>query len=224
MAVTVVQLPDSIAIEHVDALSLEADADFWRIYDESFPASERDSRTVVLATAAEGAGFALRIRRHQTTIGLLVAHMLRNPAVIFIVYLAVDPQWRAHRLGSTLLEAAETLGSRLFEAEGQTGQGMVWEIDDPSDAVDADERVIRLRRRRFFERAGGHALDVPYLQPPIDGHSIVPMQLMHKSSDAATIPPPGARKLVRAIYDQKYRAMNGIPGSALAELLRRSGN
>jgi GNAT superfamily N-acetyltransferase len=223
---TLVTLPNGITIEDADPPSIEADAGFWRIYRESFPASERDPRPVVKATADPRIGFALRARSGGATIGLLVAHKLRNPAVVFLVYLAVDAQWRSHRLGSALLATAETFGADQFGADGETMQGMVWEIDDPADAdvVDGDERTIRLRRRRFFERAGGRALDLPYLQPPIDGHSLVPMQLMYKPRPGARTPDgTQAQAIVRAIYREKYGPMNGIPDDTLGDLLRRSG-
>ncbi|HEX5071124.1 MAG TPA: GNAT family N-acetyltransferase [Vicinamibacterales bacterium] len=218
--VRLARLPDRIDIEQVDALSLEWDADFWRIYNDAFPASERDPRAVVLATAAAGTGFVLRARRDDTTIGLLVANVLRDPAVIFVVYLAVDPHWRSQRVGSALLASAETFGTRHIVAAGGAMQGLVWEIDDPARADDEAERAIRLRRRRFFERAGGQALDVPYLQPPIDGHSVVAMQLMHKPGAGGRMT-TAASRLVQAIYDQKYGALNGIPRDTLDGLRRR---
>jgi GNAT superfamily N-acetyltransferase len=213
-------LPNGMDIERVGARSLDSDADFWRIYEESFPASERDSRDVVSATA-DGPGFVLRARHGNTTTGLLVAHLLRQPSVVFVVYLAVDSRWRSQRLGSALLAAAETFGARRFEAARGIMQGMVWEIDDPAADVPNEERTIRDRRRTFFERVGGQMLDVDYLQPPIDGQTVVPMRLMQKPRDGAGRVSP--RELIRAIYDQKYGDMNGISRETLEQLLQRHG-
>ena len=63
-------------------------------------------------------------------------------------------------------------------------------------------------------------LDVDYLQPPIDGQTVVPMRLMQKPRDGAGRVSP--RELIRAIYDQKYRDMNGISRETLEQLLQRT--
>ena len=154
------------------------------------------------------------------TIGLAVGHVLRAAASTFLVYLAVDPDRRSKGVGRALFEETVRTGAAELEARGSTPRGTVWEIDDPSESADPTELAIRLRRRKFFENLSGRALATRYVQPPIDGRTEVPMQLMFRPSAGDSV--PTAREtaaLVRAIYFEKYRAMNGIPEGILERLL-----
>jgi hypothetical protein len=66
-------------------------------------------------------------------------------------------------------------------------------------------------------------LPAPYLQPPVDGSTILPMQLMFRPAHGAS--PPDAetvRAMIRAMYAEKYHAMNGIPIEVLSALTERS--
>jgi len=94
-------------------------------------------------------------------------------------------------------------------ARSRDALGMIWEIDG--------------RRPGFHERCGGLALPQPYLQPPVDGSTLLPMQLMFRPSHGAS--PPDAetvRAMIRAMYAEKYHAMNGIPIEVLSALSERS--
>ncbi|HET9385613.1 MAG TPA: GNAT family N-acetyltransferase [Gemmatimonadales bacterium] len=207
-------------IERVSAQGLRSDTAWWRLYDASFPAAERDPAPVVLATAEPGVGFVLRASADGHTIGLAVAHLLRAAASTFVVYLAVDPDRRSLGVGRTLFEETVRRGAAELQAGGFTPAGAVWEIDDPSESVDPAELAIRLRRRTFFENLGGRALARRYIQPPIDGRTEVPMQLMFRPSTGASLPTaPETADVVRAIYFEKYHGMNGIPVGILERLL-----
>jgi GNAT superfamily N-acetyltransferase len=220
MSVTVLTLPDSVFVESVDAHALREDEAFWQLYEQAFPATEREPRDVIVATVEREAGFALRARTAGETIGMAFAHLLRDPPAIFLVYLAVDPNRRSRHLGTAILSAVDRFGTERLGAVGLESHGMVWEIDDPGSTTDPGELNIRVRRRAFFERAGGRPLDVPYVQPPVDGVTPVPMQLMYRPGEKSRVPDrAGAVALVRAIYFEKYGAMNGIPGPVLDRLL-----
>jgi GNAT superfamily N-acetyltransferase len=207
-------------VERVSAQSLRNDTAWWRLYDASFPAAERDPHSVVLATAEPGVGFVLRASVDGQTIGLAVGHLLRAAASTFLVYLAVDTARRSNGVGRTLFEETARTGTAELSAAGLTQAGTVWEIDDPAQPVDAAEVAIRMRRRTFFENLGGRVLAARYVQPPIDGRTEVPMQLMFRPN-AGDSPSPAleAAALVRAIYFEKYHAMNGIPAPILERLL-----
>jgi GNAT superfamily N-acetyltransferase len=211
---------EKATIERVSAQSLRSDTAWWRLYDASFPASERDPAPVVLATAEPGVGFVVRASADGNTIGLAVAHLLRAAASTFLVYLAVDPDRRSQGVGRILFEETVRTGAAELQARGSTPEGAVWEIDDPSEPVDPAELAIRLRRRTFFENLGGRALATRYVQPPIDGRTEVPMQLMFWPGAGVSLPTaPETAHLVRAIYFEKYHDMNGIPGGILERLL-----
>ena len=220
MSVTVLTLPDGIVVESVDARALREDEVFWRLYERSFPTTEREPRDVILATVERDAGFALRACAADETIGMAVAHLLREPPAIFLVYLAVDPDRRSRHLGTAIFSAVDRFGTERLSAVGLESSGMVWEMDDPGSTTDSAELNTRVRRRAFFERAGGRPLDVPYVQPPVDGVTLVPMQLMYRPGEKGGVPDrAGAVALIRAIYSEKYAALNGVPGPVLDRLL-----
>jgi hypothetical protein len=153
-------------------------------------------------------------------VGFSVAHLLESAATTFLVYLAVDPDWRSKQVGRALFEATDRTGAKRFQAVRRRAAGMVWEIDDPTESDEPGERAIRLRRRTFFEMLGGRVLATLYIQPPIDGRTEVPMQLMFRPATACALPAAADRfALVRAIYFEKYQPMNQISASTLDRLL-----
>ena len=167
----------------------------------------------------EGVGLALRASDEGgTTIGLATTHLLKQPAAVFLVYLAVDAHHRGRGLGRQLLEHAwsESL------ARSRDALGMIWEVD-AAPPPGAEPTPEYRRRIGFYERCGAALLPAPYLQPPVDGSTILPLQLMFRPAHGAS--PPDAetvRAMIRAMYAEKYHAMNGIPADLLSSLLERS--
>jgi GNAT superfamily N-acetyltransferase len=192
------------------AEELEADGAWWEIYDEAFPASEREPRGVVSGSVARGVAVAARLRDRGRTCGLGSAHLLRDPPSVFLVYLAVEAQRRGHGLGVRLLEHVwQTAAARMAEPP----LGMVWEVDLPALATQPAEVERRARRIGFFRRCGGVLLARPYAQPPLSpGAAPVPMGLMVRGA-------LDIERAVRAIYFEKYGAQNGISAELLESLL-----
>jgi len=218
---------EEIAIDGATADELRRDESFWMLYRDTFESREREPEDVILRSLIAGGGIVLRARVSGRTVGLATGQVLHAPAATFLVYLAVHPDWRSKRLGRALFDAADEAGSARLRAAGATPRGTVWEIDDPDADVDPGERQRRLKRLRFFERLGGRRLDVSYVQPPVDGHSLVPMRLMFRSAAGHAIAPADAADaitredavaLARAIYLEKYHEINGIPMDTLAPL------
>ena len=186
---------------------LAGDAAFWEIYAGAFPPSERDPREVIAATA--GAGWVARTRSGGRTVAMASLQFLRAVPVGFLVYLAVAPGLKGQGLGGALLE---WLRERAAGAEG-----LVWEVDRV-EAAEGDERLKRARRIRFFEAHGARRLAGPYLQPALDGRTVVPMDLLRL--DGPEVSPEGfARAVTRAIYLEKYGALNGVDTGHLEDLL-----
>lgn len=206
-------------VECLDAESLRVDDSWWRIYQGAFPSHEREPPAVILDSVTRGVGMALRVRRQEATLGLATTHLLRQPAAVFLCYLAAAPGERSRGIGGDLLERAWESGADRLRAQGSQPLGLIWEIDPPdSGAVDVH---ARLRRVAFFERHGGHILEAPYLQPPVDGIAPVPMRLMFRPAPGGGLPSPDEVKaLMRAIYFEKYGATNGIDQSLLEGLFQ----
>jgi len=85
---------------------LSADLAWWRIYEDSFPPSEREPAGVILDSVRRGVGLAIRARFQDSTIGLATTHLLRQPPAVFLVYLAIDRAHRDRGLGGALLDHA----------------------------------------------------------------------------------------------------------------------
>ena len=198
---------------------LASDAAFWQLYDSSFPSTEREPSDVILSTVQTGAGFVVRARVAGITIGLACAHMLRRPPALFLVYLAVAPEWRSHGVGSSLFEQTWTTGAARYVEAGLTPWGCIFEVDTPEAA---SNQMEQRRRIAFFERLGSCLLPQRYLQPPVDRIAPVAMHLMFRPAPGISLPDSGAvSQMIRAIYFEKYHAANGIPREALDDLLRQ---
>lgn len=208
---------------------LEGDDHWWEIYRDSFPANEREPASAILDALRRQTGIAFRACIGRVTAGIATTHLLLNPPAVFLVYLAIDQARRGAGLGGALLEYAWTVSRARLRERGLNPFGMIWEVDSPDLVDDPDEETSRERRISFFRRHGGVPVQQPYVQPPVDGKDPVPMQLMLRPREQA---PDGAapdqtpdqtmtNALVRAMYFEKYGAVNGIPASILTNLLSR---
>lgn len=211
-----------VQFESVSADDLVSDTAWWRIYEESFPESERESDAVILHSLRVGVGFAFRAREAGATVGLATIHLLRRPAAVFLVYLAAGSAQRGRGIGSGLFDYARQFGARRLNDEGHGPAGVVWEVDRP-DLADGRQEGERCKRRiAFFGKSGGVVLPLPYAQPPL-GQKPVKMHLMFRPAAGAPLPAPEEQAaFARAIYFEKYGAINGIAPILLEQLLLES--
>jgi len=208
------------AIETVSLDDLCADKDWWRIYDYSFPATEREPPNVIVESLRRGVGIALRARREGVTFGLATIHILNKPPAVFLVYLAVAQGDRSQGTGGELLRSAWESGADYLSRRGSKALGLIWEVDSPE--LDASDSEARRRRVAFFQRHGGQMLARRYLQPPVNGTTAIPMSLMFTPAEDEALPTPEVvESLVRAMYFEKYAAINGIDTAVLEDLLSR---
>ena len=214
---------NSLTFDSCSADALAADESLWHLYDSSFPSDEREPRSVILDSVSKGVGLAVRARTSIRTIGLATAHLLREPPVLFLVYLAVASEFRSRHIGATLFEKVWATGNERYSEWGLVPKGMVWEVAIPEGA--SGQRDFKERRRRidFFARLGARVLPRPYVQPPVDGIASVLMRLMFWPATGGSSPDGSqVSALIRAIYFEKYHAINGIPRVVLENLLRES--
>jgi GNAT superfamily N-acetyltransferase len=198
----------------LSAEELLADEQWWAIYDEAFPANERESSDVILRSLREQVGMAFGVREGGKTIALATTHLLQNPAAVFLVYLATAKGLRGRGIGGQLLEFAwKESAARVNSTQ------LILEVD-AQEIASGPEKEIRERRVGFFGRHGLKLMSYPYKQPPVDGIAPVVMSLMVRTAEGQSEPDPEMlASLVRAIYFEKYQAMNGIPSGILQTLL-----
>jgi GNAT superfamily N-acetyltransferase len=202
-----------VQLDTPDRAQLARDADWWRLYDQTFPATSREPAEVILRSLDADVGVALRARAADQTIGLATLHVLRDPPAVFLVYLAIDPAHRSTGVGGQLFERAWQEGVARSRRPPTT---MIWEVEAPSP----EHANACNRRLNFFQRHGGQVLPSAYVQPPVDGVNPVPMLLMCRPAPGIAMPTPSeTERLVRALYFEKYGAINRIPTPVLESLL-----
>jgi GNAT superfamily N-acetyltransferase len=148
--------------------------DFARIYEESLPAGEREPTDQVVAAIARGDMVCFAAMDGEHLRGLSVLRMLRGPAegIHFLVYLAVDKDYRSGGAGAKLLAACiEQLRPK---------HGVVLEVEDSRDthATNIDQRKARVA---FYQRNGGAIVQgAPNYRVPDSAHvdQTLTMQLM----------------------------------------------
>jgi GNAT superfamily N-acetyltransferase len=203
----------------LNADSLRADRDWWRIYHEVFPANEREPNIIIVQSITMGGGLALRASIENRTAAIATIQLLRSVPAVFLIYLGVDPAAQGQGLGAALFEYAWQAGNAQLAQAGLDGLGYIWEVDSII-AGDEPEARKRARRIEFFQRQGGQLLASQYWQPPVDGVNTVPMSLMFRPAGALVINEQFVETLVRAIYLEKYRDVNGIDEVLLMKLLQ----
>ena len=199
---------------------LARDRAWWEVYEEAFPADEREPPEVILESIRKGVGLAFRARQDNRTIGLATTHLLSHPPAVFLVYMAMGREYRGLGYGGALFEYVFAESTQSLSRRGQPAQGMVWEVAPRTPATEPEQKMVRERRIAFFRRHGGVVLSRPYSQPPVDGVAAVPMELMYRDACGASVPDAGATEaLVHALYFEKYSAINRISTETLQRLL-----
>jgi hypothetical protein len=212
-------MDDKLIFTSLAATDLVRDSSWWEIYNDSFPSSEREPPQVIVNSLETGAGMAASARLNDETIAIATTHLLKNPPAIFLVYLATTKKLRGRGCGGELLEYAWQTGHQRLSDNGYNATGLVAEVDAPDESDDAEEKHFRERRIAFFARHGVELLQRSYVQPAVDGITTVPMRLIFRPAEGYA-PPDSAftDSLVRAIYFEKYHAVNGVAKESLISL------
>jgi GNAT superfamily N-acetyltransferase len=178
-----------------DGLAAAERASLIGIYEDSFPAAERNP---VSRFGRVPLRFWLALDDRQDVLGFCAVGHLSECA--YLQYIAVAAPWRNRGIGAGLLNV---LAADLATAGYR---GIVLEIDDPAHAED---REIAERRRAFYARWG--AQPVPdltgYVIPDrVDPDTDVPMLLLwrhvRRTGTADADPPTGDR--LRSLIEQLY--------------------
>ena len=213
-------MESEVVYDSPGSAELERDDSFAALYAASFPAVEQEPIDIITRSLTAGVGVVLRARTQGRTVGFATAHLVQEPPLAFMVYLAVAPEMRCHGIGSHLLENLWQACDAHSATRGVLLRAFVWEIDAPQFAATEAERARCVARHAFFRRFGGEVWLDSYLQPPLRGGDPVPMLLLGRVSAGDT--PPTAEAVVRGIYFEKYGRLNGLDGALLERLVARS--
>jgi GNAT superfamily N-acetyltransferase len=193
-------LPETARLED---LPPDAQARVRGIYEEAFPARQRDPFEQIVAAARSGDEIALVGLEAGQPVGLAFLSRLDAVGHLFVEYFAVARELRGGGRGGRLWQA---LREELARCE--PGLPIVLEVEDPGeDGIDAGEADQRARRVRFWERAGARLLAVEgYVIPDVGGDGIEPMRLMWVPGDGDGEVPRDERllALILALYEAGY--------------------
>jgi len=213
-------MDDELVFISLTAADLLRDRSWWEIYEEAFPLTELEPPHVIVNSLEMDVGLAVAVRANDSTIAIATAHLLKDPPSIFLVYLATTKIFRGRGCGGELLEYTWITGHQRLSDNGYTTMGLVAEVDAPDQSIDIEDRSIRERRIAFFARHGAELLPYSYTQPPVDGVNTVPMRLVFRPAEGHGQPDSAfSEALVRAMYFEKYHAVNGIAEDSLTSLL-----
>jgi GNAT superfamily N-acetyltransferase len=172
-------------------------ARFAAIYEESFPAGERDDTSSLLASIAAGERVCDLAVDGAELLGFAVTLALEDVDVVLLEYLAVDRTLRNGGVGRRLLEH---LRAQL------SVPGMLLEVEPPEDATGADAE-LRRRRIGFYERNGAVVIEgaAGYRAPRSDAAGAYSYVLMWLGISEPA-PPQGAylADCVSAVLTQSY--------------------
>ena len=201
--------------------SLVQDKEWWALYEESFPPTERAPRAKELEMAKAQNVRILCARENGKTVGLATIHLLESFPCVFLMVLAVNPHERHHHIGTQLFEYGWTLGCEELNKKGLQPRGYVWEVEKPELAANNVELKERETRITFYKHLGAQILPCNYIMPPVDGTHTIPMHLLFRPAPGFSLPnEKDCNDLIRAMYFEKYERVNHIDKDMLLNLLK----
>ena len=201
------------------AEGLAGDASFWELYGASFASTMREPAAALMAGMTAGSVIVVAAEDDTRTVGLAAVHLLHEPAATLVLYLAVAPELRGQRIGSTLLCHALGLARKKQAELGREPRGWAAQVDLPELAPTHEERELRRRTMLFFRGQGAKPLPCSYVRPPVRGSTPSAARLLHAPDGGLPLKREEVAALLRAIYFEKYGATNGIDPRLLESLL-----
>lgn len=193
-------------------------ADVLAIYRESFPPEERITEEALLGCVGAGSGgaggFYQQTHLLAATNGVNALGMCHftgfwggeddnRSDFVYMDYIAVDKRIRGSGIGGQMYFSA--LAQAHVDAcfRGRRLRGLVYEVERPELAADEEDRTLRQRRIKFYERRGARVLDgIDFVQPSLgEGLPEVPLHLVyHPDGDRSWDP----QAICGMIYSRVY--------------------
>ncbi|HEU0316966.1 MAG TPA: GNAT family N-acetyltransferase [Solirubrobacteraceae bacterium] len=209
-------MPDAgraLATAELGDLSRAARDRVLEIYEEAFPARERDPFEAVLAASRAGGEIALVALEGDRPIGLAFLRRLEAVGCLLLEYFAVAADRRGAGVGRAFWQTAvSALGER------DAGSAIVLEVEDPNEPdIDAAQAEQRARRVRFWEQLGARMLRLEcFVVPNLGESGVGAMRLMWIGQASGAGEPSGRSllELIVAVYEEGYGL---APDHALVE-------
>ena len=197
--------------------SFSLDLHWWKIYEESFPLAERDSKEQLKFAIKKNVACIGGYRIGEEIVAIVVLYRMQKPAFAFLHFFAVAAAWRGKQLGSQLFKLIVAEAKQYVLQQSDKTLGLVWEVEDPTAAQNPKDQLMQSKRIHFYERLGGELFQSKFIQPPLNNQQAVAMQLMHNfgRSEVAEL------DIATAIYYEKYQNINDIESQQIEEFLNR---
>ena len=180
-----------------------------RLYEDSFPASERSAFEELLEreNTDDDSTFLVLLDSDDHVLALCVASGISYPAG-FLEYFAVTPDRRGSGIGSTFLN--DCVAQILVPPR----EGVVLEIERPEAEPDDSYREVR---KRFWLKNGARVIVDRLLVPRLDGSGELEMSLLWIA------PPGGEEPFPFFVASQVLTEGYGLDDEVARNLMERSG-
>lgn len=152
----------------------------------------------------------------DSVVGIAIFSYYARPGLACIGYMAVRPDLKGRGYGSTLFQ--RVIGQLPLDAAqlgGHQPWGACFEVQRPQDAAEENDRQIRERRIRFYQRHGAQLIDqIEFLAPPLaTNFPPVPFYLMFRPATPGPVilTQRQKREIVESILLYDYGVGPGDP-------------
>ncbi|HEX2548719.1 MAG TPA: hypothetical protein VHM20_02755 [Gammaproteobacteria bacterium] len=201
---------------------LQNDTSWWKIYENSFPPSERESQELLYQALEKNIIKIGCYAENNETIGISVIQPMHSLPFALMNYFAISNSHRNRSLGSLLFSQLTIASENFVKEYSQNYLGLFWEVENPDAESNLSEKLLKQRRVQFYKRRGAEVFKKIFFQPPIAGFSALPMRLMYYATKPVDL--QLEIEITKAVYFEKYHAVNRIQIEILSELLTQCGN
>lgn len=197
----------------------------FKLYDLVFPMVVREPHTIFLnglhyARHRKPNNFRFLVGfEGEQLISFATGHYLEEVNAGFIVYIATNPHARSKGRGSKTFAKMEELFTEDAIAAGNSSlNAIILETETEDLAYTKEEKDHCKKRNEFFKKNGFKKSEgISYLQPPLHNEDeAVPLNLFIKNLQKNEL---DIKKIIYAIYKEKYYFVNGIDKEVLKNCL-----
>lgn len=214
-----------VTINHLQYLDKVLD-----LYDLVFPIEVREPHTIFLnglnytkSQQPNSFRFLAGLDGEQL-VSFATGHYFAEANAGFIVYIATNPPVRGKGIGSkTLLKMEELLKQDAIAAGKTNLDSIILETETEDMDPTHEEKNNCGSRIEFFKRNQYKRVEeIHYLQPPLHkDHEAVPLNLFIKNLQENESDIEAIKKIIHAIYKEKYHLVNGIDKQILNNCLQK---